>query len=209
VIKKSKFCKNKHDANDGDWIYLRVPAKGAEQELKAQFVHLLRTHPRRLEMEATQHLGVVYPFSSFKGMDLGVLQMAADVWQARERDAIELSLGLRRGSKRKIPLQELGNELRVSPSQVVLTEDSPEVRELKGAAMKVAVSRMLNRAEKLIANVEQGVFPSYAPVVKKNRWHEGMAPDFKDRELLLQWHEHLTNLDLEFEDMNVRSGKIS
>ena len=193
----------------GDWIYLRIPAEGAEAELKAQFAHLLRTHPMRSVVETAQSGGVTFPFSSFKGMDLAVLQMAADVWRARERDAIELSLGLHRGRKRKIPLQELGNELRVSPSQVVLAEDSPEVRELKGAAMKVAVSRMLNRAEKLIENVEQGVFPSYAPVVKKQRWRTGMAPDFSSHDLLAKWYEHQQNIDVEVELMNARSRALT
>jgi hypothetical protein len=50
--------------------------------------------------------------------------------------------------------------------------DGEEMEHKKRNGMKVAVSRMLSRANALIANAEIGKFPSFELVVKRERWTE-------------------------------------
>lgn len=65
--------------------------------------------------------------------------------------------------RRPADLFRIGKLLRVSPSNESLLGFPDEVAQRKNR-MRACVGRMLKRGELLIANVEQGVFPSFKPV---------------------------------------------
>ena len=60
-------------------------------------------------------------------------------------------------------LFRIGKLLRISPSNESLRGEVEEIFKRQNR-MRASVSRMLKRTELLIANVEQGIFPSFKPV---------------------------------------------
>lgn len=67
------------------------------------------------------------------------------------------------GFEQRADLFRIGKLLRVSPSNESLRGDPQEITKRQNR-MRASVSRLLRRSELLIANVEQGVFPSFKPV---------------------------------------------
>lgn len=68
------------------------------------------------------------------------------------------------GFEQRADLFRIGKLLRVSPSNESPRGDPQEITKRQNR-MRASVSRLLRRSELLIANVEQGVFPSFKPVV--------------------------------------------
>lgn len=72
-------------------------------------------------------------------------------------------IGQDEGLARRADLFRIGKLLRVSPSNESLRGDVQEITKRQNR-MRASVSRLLRRSELLIANVEQGSFPSFKPV---------------------------------------------
>ena len=70
------------------------------------------------------------------------------------------SLGKSAAYQHRADLFRIGKLLRISPSNENLRGDSAEIAKRQNR-MRASVSRLLKRSELLIANVEQGVFPSF------------------------------------------------
>jgi hypothetical protein len=66
------------------------------------------------------------------------------------------------GFEQRADLFRIGKLLRVSPNNESLRGDPQEITRRQNR-MRASVSRLLRRSELLIANVEQGVFPSFKP----------------------------------------------
>jgi hypothetical protein len=67
------------------------------------------------------------------------------------------------GFERRADLFRIGKLLKVSPSNEALRGEPTEIFKRQNR-MRASVSRLLNRCDLLIANVEHGVFPSFKPV---------------------------------------------
>ena len=72
------------------------------------------------------------------------------------------------GQEHRADLFRIGKLLRVSPSNEVLRGEAEEIHKRQNR-MRASVSRLLNRTDLLIANVEQGVFPSFKPLAAPER----------------------------------------
>ena len=70
------------------------------------------------------------------------------------------ALGKSNAYQRRADLFRIGKLLRISPSNENLRGEPTEIAKRQNR-MRVSVSRLLNRSELLIANVERGVFPSF------------------------------------------------
>lgn len=150
-----------------DWIYLKIPVSGGATELQRQFAELLSTHERRHAalFAAKQATESVFVFSQHKSTDIGFYRKSAELWLTHQ-----LEVEMHAGSNKKPTLWELGERIGVSEPQTTNDSDSQEVKVQKRNGMKVTVSRMLKRANALIANVEIGKFPSYDVVESADRW---------------------------------------
>lgn len=73
------------------------------------------------------------------------------------------AIGQEAASQTKADLFRIGKLLRVSPSNESLSGYPDDVAKRQNR-MRASVSRLLRRSELLIANVEQGVFPSFKPI---------------------------------------------
>ncbi len=88
--------------------------------------------------------------------------------------------------ERRADLFRIGSLLRVSPSNESLRGDTEEIFKRQNR-MRASVSRLLKRTELLIANVENGVFPSFKPVVSDGKSRFTSAQLEMHKELEEQW----------------------
>lgn len=91
-------------------------------------------------------------------------------------------LGAEERYEKRADLFRIGVLMRVSPSNESLRGDAKEIFKRQNR-MRASVSRMLKRTELVIDNLEQGIFPSFQPVIRSN------APRFNRRQL--QSHKEL------------------
>ena len=88
--------------------------------------------------------------------------------------------------EQRADLFRIGKLLRVSPSNESLRGDPHEITRRQNR-MRASVSRLLRRSELLIANVEQGVFPSFKPVETQQGTRFTAAQIEAHAELEPQW----------------------
>jgi hypothetical protein len=88
--------------------------------------------------------------------------------------------------EQRADLFRIGKLLRVSPSNESLRGDPQEITRRQNR-MRASVSRLLRRSELLIANLEQGVFPSFKPVEALQEARFTTAQLEVHAELELQW----------------------
>ena len=88
--------------------------------------------------------------------------------------------------EQRADLFRIGKLLRVSPSNESLRGDPQEITRRQNR-MRASVSRLLRRSELLIANLEQGVFPSFKPVEALQEARFTTAQLEAHAELELQW----------------------
>ncbi len=156
---------NRDDFSDQQWMVIRVPLNLKEEKLVDDFVQVLRSHPHRVyHREQTAK----YPVLKYKNIHEEVLGNVCDLWHEVNRQG-----GITPGNKQKgarDSYYEIGVRFDVNSKLVITDNDLPVVKKRKRSAMKVAVHRMLQRADALIANVEIGKFPCNDPVPKRSRW---------------------------------------
>lgn len=153
-------------SDDSNWMHLRVPLNISEAKLVSEFKQLLRNHPNRT-YKRTQTSN--FPIKRHKSLNLEVFRKAVDVWH-------EINKLQNRRQRTEIhkndddSLYQIGARLELSPALIIKANDTKDRQTKKRNAMKVAVSRMMSRAERLIQNVEIGIFPSYEEVPVVPRW---------------------------------------
>lgn len=156
---------NRDDFIDDQWMVIRVPLNLKEEKLVDEFVQILRSHPNRVyHREQTAK----FPVLKYKNIHEEVLGNVCDLWHEVNRQG-----GISPGNKQKgarDSYYEIGVRFDVNSKLVIAENDLPVVKKRKRSAMKVAVHRMLQRADALIANVEIGKFPCNDPVPKRSRW---------------------------------------
>jgi len=88
--------------------------------------------------------------------------------------------------EQRADLFRIGKLLRLSPSNEALRGDSTEIFKRQNR-MRASVSRLLRRTELLIANVEQGVFPSFKRVAQSSERRFNARQLGLHAELEAQW----------------------
>lgn len=185
-----------------EWIYLKVPAFKDSNRLQSAFAEILRTHelrtPEALATKQQEGHNRVFKLNEFKGLDYEVMRKAAEVWLEHQLDALEMEGYARRTTGKPLTLWELGEKLNVSVTQRTSESEDQDVTAMKRNAMKVAVSRMIKRADALIANVEVGIFPSYEAVEFRQRWNNLTHPRKENG----NWRRHLRKVQRQIRLIN-------
>jgi hypothetical protein len=153
-----------------------IPLKLSARTIKRQIGKILdqyteqRLNDRRLLTSAEFH------FSPSR-LSLHTLKRTHEVYCLhRELIAKPMALNKARGIKRhradyakRADLFRIGKLLHLSPSNESLRGTAKEIY-AKQNQMRVAVSRILKNAQRLITNCEYGQFPSYAELVPQHRF---------------------------------------
>jgi hypothetical protein len=138
-------------------LLLEIPLNLTEATIVKQVKKLLRNHPAR---EVERRSSAKRPLAKFTGIRKDLLQLAHMTWQMHweSRDPTQTyKIGQVQGSK---SLYQIGKELRLVRTCMPQPTDNVERAAKRVNGMKVAVSRMLVRANNLAANAAVGVFPS-------------------------------------------------
>lgn len=155
-----------HHMYDTQRMLLSIPLDISEKSLKKQFLEIVReTSDRQIRKGDAQ-----FKLLKVKGIRMKVLESAVRVWHMRWM--LDYGMAhLAKGQKPiKMDLYDIGADLGISPQHRRRAGEPEKNRILKERVMRVAVIRMTNRAEALIANAEIGQFPSYEKVKPRKRW---------------------------------------
>ncbi len=169
-VRKIDGDKSNLNPNAQNYLVVEIPLNMTERTITKQVLALLREEPKRkIERKSQANL----PLSKLIGIRKAVLHDARDIWCLNQ---------IVQNSKKPnsvlgkpfdtMTTQQIGIAFRLVRTCLPKFTDSEEVERKKRNGMKVAVSRMVHRANALIANAEIGIFPSFAPVVKRERWTE-------------------------------------
>lgn len=147
-------------------MLLSIPLNISEKSLKKQFLEIIR----EIEDRKIRKGDAQFQLLKVKGIRMKVLELAVRVWQMRSMLDYEMTHSAMGKKAIKMDLYDIGAELRISPQHKRRAGEPLKDRILKERVMRVAVIRMTNRAEALIANAEIGQFPSYEAVKSRKRW---------------------------------------
>ena len=148
-------------------LLLEIPLNLTEATIIKQVKKILRDHPSR---EVQRRSSAKRPLAKFTGIRKDLLQLAHMTWQMhwQSRDPTQTyKIGQVQGSK---SLYQIGKELRLVRTCMPQVTDNAERAAKRVNGMKVAVSRMLVRANNLAANAAVGVFPSVQPLSTPVVW---------------------------------------
>lgn len=155
-----------HHMYDTQRMLLSIPLDISEKSLKKQFLEIVReTSDRQIRKGDAQ-----FKLLKVKGIRMKVLESAVRVWHMRSMLDYVMTHPARGQKPIKMDLYDIGAELGISPQHKRRAGEPEKDRILKERVMRVAVIRMTNRAEALIANAEIGQFPSYEKVKPRKRW---------------------------------------
>lgn len=167
-VRKIDGDKSNLSANPQNYLVVEIPLNMTERTITRQVLALLREEPNRQIKRNSQ---AKLPLSKLIGIRKAVLHDAHDIWCLNQivQNAKKPNSTLGKPFN-TMTTQKIGIAFRLVRSCMPKPTDGEEMERKKRNGMKVAVSRMLARANALIANAEIGVFPSFAPVEKRLRW---------------------------------------
>jgi hypothetical protein len=148
-------------------LLLEIPLHLTEKTIISQVRKYLRQHPQLL-VERISH--AERKLAKLIGIRQDVIEVAYQVWQLHfeHHDSSKTyAVGETQGSK---SLYQLGKELRLVKSCMPAATDDAKKAAMRVNGMKVAVSRMLARANNLAVNAGVGVFPSVQAPAEPISW---------------------------------------
>jgi len=154
-----------------DYLVVEIPLNLTERTIKKQVITLVKSaEGRQIERIST----APRPLAKLKGIRKDVLEVAYQTYQLHYESRIYKSDGFAIGEPEGTKsLYQIGKELRLVKTCMPVLGDATEKARQRVNGMKVAVSRMLKRADNLSQNACVGVFPCVqkieAPIVWSKR----------------------------------------
>lgn len=152
------------ELDGNEWMLFKVPQGIKESKLIEDFAKILRS--RREDRKRTIKPTAEFPINRHRNIQLDVFERTFSIWlevaQSGELKKVKTQDGLN--------FYDLGVRFNVNMDHVAKDTDSLERLRKKRTAMKVAVHRLLAKADALIANAEIGIFPSESPLEPRDRW---------------------------------------
>lgn len=148
--------------DDEDWMLFKVPQGIKEAKLIEDFSKLLKNRRNRRN---TITPTAAFPINKHRNLQLDVYEKTFSIWLAVEQSGDLKRIKTQDG----LNFYDLGVKFNVNSQQVITDPEDPN-KQKKRNAMKVAVHRVLAKADSLIANAEIGIFPSEQPIEPPVRW---------------------------------------
>lgn len=165
-------------------LLLEIPINLTERTIISQIRELLRAHPNR---QVVRQSTSERKLAKLVGIRPDVIHSAYEVWrvydQSRDGRLVD-KIGQAHGTK---SLYQIGKELRLVKTCMPAATDDKERAAKRVNGMKVAVSRMLSRANNLIANVAIGNFPSVQPLKSPIVWRPVQQQRLDEAVAAKQW----------------------
>jgi hypothetical protein len=154
--------------NPTNYMVVEIPLNLTERTISRQLLAILRAHPNRA-VKRVSH--AIRPLEKLRGIRMDVIGDAHYVWSLNRLVEMAKQDNSTIGKPfDTMTSQQIGIFIRLVSSCMPKATDGEVLERKKRNGMKVAVSRMLQRANALIANAEIGIFPSVDPVALRKRW---------------------------------------
>jgi len=165
-------------------LLVEIPINLTEKTIISQVRKLLRQHPER---EVRRESSAQRKLAKLIGIRQDVIESAYAVWrvhyESRDGRVVE-KIGQAQGT---MSLYQIGKELRLVRTCMPAPTDGKELAAKKVNGMKVAVSRMMTRANNLIENAAVGAFPSIQPLKSPIVWREVQQKKLAEAVAAGQW----------------------
>jgi hypothetical protein len=154
--------------NPQNHLLVEIPLNLTERTISRQLMKILREQPKR-KIKRESH--AERPLAKLVGIRKKVLRTAHEIWclnhlvQLAKKEGSNIGLPFN-----KMTTHQIGVGFRLVRNCMPKATDGIDAGRKKRNGMKVAVSRMLSRADSLIANAEIGKFPSFETVKPRVRW---------------------------------------
>lgn len=173
-------------------LLLEIPLNLTEKTIISQVRKLIRLHPDR-EVQRTST--AKRKLAKMVGIRQDVIESAFAVWRlyylSRDGRTVD-KVGQVTGTK---SLYQIGKELRLVRTCMPQPTDDKERAAKRVNGMKVAVSRMLARANNLIENAAVGTFPSIQTIKEPIVWRAAQQQRLEEAVSAGQWRPLFTSDD--------------
>ncbi len=173
VKKLDEYFSNVSPTRD-NYLIVEIPLNLSERTIARQVLAEIRKHPNRLAETKNQRgriSNAKRPLAKLAGVRKDILKRAHEIWCANHLVKLAKQEGSSIGTPfNKLTTHQMGVGFKLVKNCMPRAGDGIEGGRKKRNGMKVAVSRMLVRADALIANAEIGKFPSFDKVEPRKRW---------------------------------------
>ena len=192
--------------NPQNHLVVEIPLSLTERTISRQLMKIIRAHKDR-KIERVSH--AKRPLAKLVGIRKRVLKTAHDIWCLNHLVQLAKNEGSNIGAPfNKMTTHQMGVGFRLVRNCMPRAGDGIEIGRKKRNGMKVAVSRMLNRADALIANAEIGKFPSFEKVEPRERWTDAQQKTLDTALANNEWNPPAIDID-DFRRMFDNAPKVA
>lgn len=159
-----------------NYLIVEIPLNLSERTIARQVLAEIRKHPNRIAETKTQRgriSNAKRPLAKLVGVRKDTLKRAHEIWSLNHLVKSAKQEGSAIGTLfNKMTTHQMGVGFKLVRNCMPRVGEGVLIGRKKRNGMKVAVSRMLARADALIANAEIGKFPSFEKVAPRQRWTE-------------------------------------
>lgn len=159
-----------------NYLIVEIPLNLSERTISRQVLAEIRKHPNRVaatKNERGRVSNAKRPLAKLVGVRKDMLKRAHEIWCVNHLVKLAKQEGSTIGAPfNKMTTHQMGVGFRLVRNCMPKAGDGIIFGKKKRNGMKVAISRMLARADALIANAEIGRFPSFTKVGLRQRWTE-------------------------------------
>lgn len=175
-------------------LIVEIPLNLTERTISRQLMAIVRAQPNR-QIKRESH--AERPLAKLIGIRKKVLRTAHEIWCLNHL----VQLAKQEGSSIGVPFNkmtthQMGVGFRLVRNCMPKAGDGIIFGRKKRNGMKVAVSRMLARADALIANAEIGKFPTFEKVEPRERWTEQHQKELDEAVARGEWQP--PDIDIEY-----------
>lgn len=170
--------------NREKYLIVEIPLNLSERTITRKVLKLLREEKnRKIERQSSAKRQL----AKLKGIRKDIFKKAYEVWAvshlvklAKKDDAIGAPFN-------KLTTHQIGVGFELVRNCMPKRGEGVVVGRAKRNGMKVAVSRLVSKADALIANAEIGNFPSYDKVAPRKRWTEQQQKELDEALAKGEW----------------------
>ena len=157
-----------------NYLIVEIPLNLSERTIARQVLAEIRKHPNRIAATKTERgriSSAKRPLAKLVGVRKDILKRAHAIWSLNHLVKLAKQEDSTIGAPfNKMTTHQMGVGFKLVKDCMPKTGEGILIGRKKRNGMKVAISRMLTRADALIANAEIGNFPSFEKVAPRKRW---------------------------------------
>lgn len=182
-----------------NYLIVEIPLNLSERTIARQVLAEIRKHPNRIAATKNQRgriSNAIRPLAKLAGVRKDILKRAHEIWCLNHLVKLAKQEGSTIGAPfNKMTTHQMGVGFKLVEKCMPTTGEGILIGRKKRNGMKVAISRMLARADALIANAEIGKFPSFDKVEQRKRWTDEQQKELDAAVARGEWQPPAINIE--------------